>query len=682
MDYSPLGAVCRELGLMSEEQIHVVLARLAEGMDVRFGALALQLGVLDEVGLVEALAHQYHLNIMPAERLAELQIPHAVLERVPAHVVRRYAMLPLLYEPEHDVLTVLGADPTDLLGLRAMREQAAVSEVRLFLAPRSAVLGVIERMLGPADGTGDRELPSEPLMAALQGARLQRDLVLETNARRLLALERLDAIEDGTTEFASDPDQVAWLLGAAPIRRLVIRAELRGVVAPYLASWRRIRPGLRVVTVSSYGLRSLPAMEPRRVSRFHLELLRFLLQVSENRDPEASVQLWRATDLARTVAQRLSLSQDQVETVVLGALFLELEALDCFAKLAAALPGSTGGTPRFALARNLMQAFDAPYDLEGLLQALENRLGGGGPIGAHPGAEVVYTVRHVVRRRQLGQDDVHSILGDNVHHHAPKVVKAVGAVLRWEALHSGHAGRDHGGEVLLAVRDPILLAALELELVRAGFGLVLAANGQEALQLAATWQPACLIADVQLPRLGGSQLLAALKQQPATRDLPVVLVASGTQGPPASRLVEQGAHDVLTAPVDVGLLVAKLQRLARKAAKTGPRGVRGQLSQLPLADLLQTLSLGGRTGHVTVIMGESRGSLAVSHGQLHHASFDHLEGLEALRAMVRARQGDFSVTFGEPPHSRNLKGTTEWLLLEALRISDEEQAGHAEQAEE
>jgi CheY-like chemotaxis protein len=673
MDYSPLGAVCRELGLMSDEQIHGVLARLAEGMDVRFGALALQLGVLDEVGLARALAHQYRLNLLPQERLLELQVPHAVLERVPSHVIRRYALLPLLYEPEHDVLSVLGADPTDLLGLRALREQAEVSDVRLFLAPRSAVLQVIERVLGPVDGNTDRELPSEPLMAALQGARLQRDLVLETNPRRLHALERLDAIEDGTTEFASDPDQVAWLLGAAPIRRLVIRTELRGVIAPYLASWRRIRPGLQVVTVSSYGLRSLPAMEPRRISRFHLELLRFLLQVGEGRDPEASIQLWRATDLARAVAGRVGLSGDQVETVVLGALFLELESLDSFAQLARALPASAGGSARFALARNLMQAFDAPYDLEGLLRALENRLGGGGPIGAHPGAEVVYTVRHLVRRRQLGQEDIHAILGDNVHHHAPKVVKAAGAVLRWEALHRSHTNRDQGGEVLLAVRDPILLAALELELVRAGFGLVLAANGQEALQLAATWQPAFLVADVLLPRLGGSQLLAALKQQPATRDLPVVLIAGEAQGPSASRLVEQGAEDVLTPPVDVGLLVAKLRRLARKVKRAGPRGVRGQLSQLPLADLLQTLSLGGRTGHVSVVMGDSRGSLALSHGQLHHASFDDLTGLAALRAMVRARQGDFSVAFGEPPHDRNLQGTTEWLLLEALRVSDEEQ---------
>jgi CheY-like chemotaxis protein len=673
MEYSPLGAVCRELGLMSEEDIRQVLARLAEGMDVRFGALALQLGVLDEEGLARALAHQYRLNLLPSAHLEELLVPQELLERVPGHVIRRYALLPILHEPESDVLSVVGSDPTDLLGMRSVQEHAGVTQVRLFLATRSDVLRLIERELGPAQGTSDREASSEPLMAALQSARLQRDLVLETDPRRLLALQRLDTIEDGTTEFASDPDQVGWLLGAAPIRRLVIRNELRNVVTPYLESWRRIRPGLQLVTVSSFGLRSLPAMEPRRISEFHLALLRFLLQVGENRDPDARIQVWRATELARAVAVRLALSHDQVETVVLGSLFLELESLTSFRSLVGALPARPGISQRFALAHTLMQAFDAPYDLEGLLRALENRLGGGGPIGAHPGAEVVYTVRHLLRRRQVGQSDVAAILGDNVHHHSPRVVQAAAVVLRWESLHSDVGSRgEPSAQVLVAVRDPVLLAALELELLRAGFGLVLAANGQEALQLAATWQPVCIVADAQLPRLGGSQLLAALKQQASTRDLPVLLVGSAQGGPHASRLLEQGAHDVLMPPVDVGLLVAKLRRLGRQKGQDAPRGVRGQLSQLPLTDLIQTLSLGGRTGLVQVHMGESRGSVGVSGGQLCYAACDDTGGMDALRRLLGTRHGDFSVTFGAEPHDRNLVGTTEWLLLEALRTADEQ----------
>jgi CheY-like chemotaxis protein len=674
MDYSPLGAICRELGLMSEQDIQQVLERLAEGMDVRFGALALQLGLLDEVGLASALAHQYRLNQLPPERLEGLVVPQAIIERLPAHVIRRYAMMPILHEPEHDVLTVVGADPTDLLGLRAVRDQSGVAEVRLFLAPRSEVLQLIERVLGPVEVGGDEELSSEPLVAALQGVRLQRDLVLETDPRRLRALERLDAIEDGTTEFASDPDQVAWLLGAAQVRRLVIRTELKSVVAPYLESWRRIRPGLQVVTVSSFGLRSLPAMEPERISEFHLTLLRFLLQVAEVHDPEARIQLWRTTELTRTVATRLGLASSQTETAVLGALFLELESLQSFRSMARALPRRPGGSTRFVLARSLMRAFDAPYDLEGLLMALEIRLGGGGPIGAHPAAEVVYTVRHVIRRRQIGQDDMNEILGDDLHHHSPRVVRAVAAVLRWESLHMQSGSRGEAAEVLVAVRDPVLQAALELELMLAGYAMVLAANGQEALQLATSWQPVCLVADVQLPKLGGSQLLAAIRQRDKLRDMPVILVQPKTGGPPASRLIELGAEDVLSPPVDVGVLVAKLQRLARKRASTTPRGVGGQLSQLPLADLIQTLALGGRTGTITVIVGESRGSVGVSGGQLSYAAFDELEGLQALRALLRARNGDFSVTFGAEPGPINLSGTTEWLLLEALRITDEARA--------
>ncbi len=671
MDYSPLGAVCRELGLMSEDDIFAVLGRLAEGVDARFGSLALQLGLLEEEGLVKALAHQYRLNRLPTEIIEQRTVSEDLLGRLPAHVVRRYALIPIGFDEEHDVLSVLGADPTDLIGLRSVRERAGVADVRLFLGARSAVEGLIDRMIGPGDDN-DTELSSQPLLAALHGARLQRDLVLETDARRLHALERLDALEDGTTEFAGDPDQVAVLLSAAPVRRLVFRSELRPVVAPYVESWRRICPGLRVVSVSSFGLRSLPALEPRRVLDFHLGLLRFLLLVGESSDVDARVRAWRATDLARAVSQRLGLSHDQLETVVLGALFLELESLGTYHALAAYLPSRTGVSARFALARTLMQAFDSPYDLEGLLMALEHRLGGGGPIGAHPGAEVVYTVRHVVRRRQAGQNDLASILGDNVHHHSPRVVKALGVVLRWESLHGASGSRgESNAEVMLAIRDPLLLAALELELVIAGFSLVLAANGHEVLAMAAQWRPGCLVADFELPRLGGTQLLAALREQPATRDLPVFLVSDGRPGSGAARAIEQGAEDVLTPPVDVGLLVAKLRKLTSKSSGKVQRGVRGQLSQLPLSDLLQTLSLGGRTGTVHVVMGETLGSLGVNRGQLWFATFGNLAGPAALSKLVSARTGDFSVTFGQQPTERNLTGTTEWLLLEALRTAEE-----------
>lgn len=669
MDYSPLGAVCRDLGLMSDEDVGVVLARLAEGTEAHFGAVATSLGLLDEGGLARALAHQHGLNLLPPERLERIEIPDEVLDRVPAALARRSLVVPFRHDREHDVLSVIGVDPTDALAQRALRRQAGVVDLRLFLAPRSAVAALAERLY-PTARAERASSPDVPL--ALAGARLQRDLVLEIDPRRLRALQRLDALEDGTTEFVAGPDQVAALLGSVPIRRLVLRAELQAVVAPYLASWRRLRPELRLVTVTSFGLAGLPAVEPRRLSDFHIGLLRFLLLHAESRDVDARIHAWRATDLARAVALRLGLPPDQVETVVLGALFLEMETLETNRRLAAAVGGGGGGS-RFALARSLIQAFDAPYDLDGLLHALEHRLGGGGPIGAHLGAEIVYTVRHVVRRRQGDQDDIAAILGDNVLHHAPRVVQAVAAVLRWEPLHARRVARtEPEALVLLALRNPALLAAVDLQLLRAGFSLTLAANGQELLPMAARWRPACVVADLQLPRLGGEQLLTALRERPETRDIPVIFVADGPAGPLGAQVLERGADDVVAAPVDVGLLVAKIRRAVQKAgAASAAPALTGDLAQLPLPDLVQTLSLGGRTAAVRVVIGGREGVLGLTGGQLAHASLADATGNEALRVLMGADEGSFSVNFSHAPLPRNLDGSTEWLILEALRRVDE-----------
>ncbi len=673
MDYSPLGAVCRELDLMSAEDVRAVLGRLAEGGHARFGALALEMSLLDELGLARALAHQYGLNLVPEERLQELEVAVEVLERVPPAVIRRYQLVPVMYSEEHDVLTVVSHDPTNLLGQRALKERSGAAELRLFLAPRSAVQDLAQRLLGPgavAKGAGDEASLARPI--ALPGARLERDLVLETDPRRLHALQRLDALEAGTTEFASDPDQVAWILGSSSIRRLVHRADLGALVAPYLNSWRRLRPGLRVAVVSSFGAGTLPSVDPRAAGSFYQSLLRFVLTAGETRDVDARIRAWRAMDLARAAAMRLGLSHDQVETVVLATMFLEMEQLDGFRRLADSLGPGQGIASRFGLAASMLQAFGSPYELGGLLEALEHRLSGGGPIGAHQGAELVYTVRHVVRRRHSGQVELATILGDSVHHHAPRVVKAVGEILRWESLHSS-APPDHESshEVLVAVRDPILLTALELHLVRAGFGLVLASQGHEALRVAATRQPLCVVADLKLPKLGGSHLLEKLRAGEATRHLPVIFVAGSRPGPAASHVLEQGAEDVLTPPVELDLLVARLRRLAQQPAQLESAGVRGRLADLPLSDLLQTLSLGGRTARVRVQVGELQGELGLLRGQLCFASMGEHEGEPALRLLVSARKGDFRVLFGEEPGRRNLSGSSEWLLLEALRRADE-----------
>lgn len=96
--------------------------------------------------------------------------------------------------------------------------------------------------------------------------------------------------------------------------------------------------------------------------------------------------------------------------------------------------------------------------------------------------------------------------------------------------------------------------------------VVTAVDGQEALELARSHPPDLVLSDVMMPRLDGLGLLAALRAEPATRQLPVILLSARAGEEPRARGLEAGADDYLTKPFTARDLMARLQahlRLAR-----------------------------------------------------------------------------------------------------------------------
>jgi CheY-like chemotaxis protein len=94
---------------------------------------------------------------------------------------------------------------------------------------------------------------------------------------------------------------------------------------------------------------------------------------------------------------------------------------------------------------------------------------------------------------------------------------------------------------LLLVEDArYLRMASKRVLNDAGFDVEEAANGEDALQMARQSQPDLIILDMLLPRMGGEQVLRALRQDPATMGIPVVVLSSLSQSN-AAKLKEEGA---------------------------------------------------------------------------------------------------------------------------------------------
>jgi len=99
-------------------------------------------------------------------------------------------------------------------------------------------------------------------------------------------------------------------------------------------------------------------------------------------------------------------------------------------------------------------------------------------------------------------------------------------------------------KILLVEDSKFLRLATERALAHAGYEVTSAGDGEEALQLAREKLPDLILLDMLLPKMSGPEVLRALKTEPTTAGIPVV-VLTGLSPKNAERLQEDGADGFL-----------------------------------------------------------------------------------------------------------------------------------------
>jgi DNA-binding response OmpR family regulator len=84
--------------------------------------------------------------------------------------------------------------------------------------------------------------------------------------------------------------------------------------------------------------------------------------------------------------------------------------------------------------------------------------------------------------------------------------------------------------VLIAEDDPSVRMTIELVLQGEGFRTLLATDGEEALRLATSELPDMILMDQTMPKLGGRQVLASLRAQTETSQIPVLILSGRSWG--------------------------------------------------------------------------------------------------------------------------------------------------------
>ena len=115
-------------------------------------------------------------------------------------------------------------------------------------------------------------------------------------------------------------------------------------------------------------------------------------------------------------------------------------------------------------------------------------------------------------------------------------------------------------KVLVVDDDDRVREMIEFRLTLFGYEVVQATNGQEGLVAVRREQPDLVLLDVMMPELDGFQVCRRLKQDEATKGIPVVMLTPKAEAKDVTRAFESGADDYVVKPYDPAVLQAKVKK--------------------------------------------------------------------------------------------------------------------------
>lgn len=119
--------------------------------------------------------------------------------------------------------------------------------------------------------------------------------------------------------------------------------------------------------------------------------------------------------------------------------------------------------------------------------------------------------------------------------------------------------------ILVVEDDPQVARLISLVLQRNGFETKVVADGHAALEAARTSSPQMIIADLTIKGMGGEALCGALKSQPATREIPYIVVSGDRDI--AEKARHCGADDYMGKPFEFEDLIRLVNKYARAESR-------------------------------------------------------------------------------------------------------------------
>lgn len=120
--------------------------------------------------------------------------------------------------------------------------------------------------------------------------------------------------------------------------------------------------------------------------------------------------------------------------------------------------------------------------------------------------------------------------------------------------------------ILVVEDNDMNMQLVEYLLEEAGYGIVKATSGEEALDVAARANPALVLMDIHLPGMDGLSVAREMKQNEKTRHVPILALTAHAMRGDKDRFLEAGCDGYISKPIDVKTFIPSIEEFLPKGS--------------------------------------------------------------------------------------------------------------------
>jgi two-component system OmpR family response regulator len=181
-----------------------------------------------------------------------------------------------------------------------------------------------------------------------------------------------------------------------------------------------------------------------------------------------------------------------------------------------------------------------------------------------------------------------------------------------------------GSKILVVEDDQTLLNVLKYNLVKEGYGVLTAADGVQALNVARSSRPDLIVLDIMLPKLDGFEVCRILRREMTT---PILMLTAKAEETDKVVGLELGADDYMTKPFSMREFLARVKAMLR----------RSEMMKMAASSVKETIPLLIKAGELEVDFARHKVSRAGSTIDLSPKEFDLLAFLVKNKEQVFTR---------------------------------------------